>query len=166
MLIKVTLAERYNLTNLSSTGRGKNVLLRQYKFPNVYDTERDVLCSDDEDRLMGWNQKRFIQLVGKHLWTADKSRFMWFMEGEHEKILAYLVDAMEISIGKKGRDARKWTGFRVLGNAIVSSGNVLITYQIFSRGRGSKTKVYTGFAPNVRGYSPAARRMETIMGGE
>lgn len=72
----------------------------------------------------------------------------WCVDAEPEEILSLLTELLETN---KHYPNTTWTGFRILGTVSRANGQIIYTLELFSKGKDSKTKVYSGFnAPNVK----------------
>jgi hypothetical protein len=144
--------------DLSSLGEARNKLVRQYQFPDVYDTDvGDVLLDVDHDRLL---QRHYTAMISICQWRMRRGILglkAWSKTHAHSSVMRLLKDLFELDEWGLGTFATrpvfkktKWTGYRITAS-IVPDGKVLFHLSLFSKGADSKTKVYTGNkAPNVK----------------
>lgn len=145
----VYMAEPYRDYATGSSGTARGMLLRQWRFPAVYDAERDAIYDADHDRIVAQDHARWSAACRRHIPKSVSGFESWIKEGRPEKIMAFVIDAL------RPGTSRKITGFRVLVTVNRATGYSIYSLQLFSRGRGSGTKVYSKlYAPNVLGYDP------------
>lgn len=138
-------AEPYRWNEMGSFGDASGMLLRQSKFPDSYDENKDILHNVDHDRLISSDYDHWGKCVKERKQIIDGSLERWFMNGKAKDILDFLINVM------KADPTVGWTGFRILGTVNRSNGYPVYTLEIFAKGKNSKTKVYSGDnAPNVR----------------
>ncbi len=143
---QVLIAERYNPTELGSLGHATYMLICQNKFPLDYEVT-DHKTSADHDRLLMWDYEHFRMTCKEYLGTGELGIPAWAQSQHPEKVLEFIKAAM------KADPKIKWTGHRILGTVNRSNGYPVYSLELFAKGKGSKTKVYTGEnAPNVKGY--------------
>lgn len=164
---RVLQAEPFRWGAMGSLGNAAYMLLRQYRFPDTYDSKKgDWFASADSDRLREWDWDHAAAVSKKYVEGRQMNLESWFQQTRPGRVLSFLVEIMkanETGWQPEGRTA-KWTGFRVLGTVNRSNGYPVYSYQLFSRGPQSRTRVYTGpAAPNVKGWmSPQDRRMADL----
>lgn len=131
--------------SMGSFGKAEYMLLKQHNFPYEYDEAKgDKRYFAYSDRLSQWDSG--------HTDNAHKRRpkphtFLDFAQhGTRASIMAFLIDVMKAEEHYPGV---KWTGFRITGSVNISNGYPVYTYELFSKGEGSDTKVYSrSNAPN------------------
>lgn len=141
----LTASAPYFFGGLDSLSRGRQLLMRQYRYPDTYDA-RDSHTGDDHDRIeSGHGHAHARACYQKHLKTLGGAGIgFWVRETTHAKALAFCVEFL------KADPAVAWTGYRVLGTVNVSSGHTVWTISVFAKHPESDTQVYSGEnAPNV-----------------
>lgn len=136
---KVDLAVPYQIGHLTNY-----VLVRQFKFPFIYDMELDELIIRDHDVIMNKEWTRTNKCLQKH--TGNEVMFLkgWIEKNTDEKILTFIKDFLGAN------DVINWTGYRVLSLINESKGNTFWRLELFAKHPDSRTEVYSGEdAPNV-----------------
>ncbi len=144
--MQVLIAQPYDPYRLSSLGDAAYMLIRQEDFPLDYDEWRgDKKTCADHDRLLMWDYDHFRAACDKHMQTGECGICSWARKATKEAVFAFLKAAL------KADEAVEWTGFRITGTVNRWNGYPVYTLELFSKGKESNTKVYSGdFAPNVQ----------------
>ena len=146
-------AEPYRWGEMGSFGKASGMLIRQFQFPDTYSVITDEFTSSDHDRMLSWDYDHWSKTVEEFKPKIDGGLEHWFRNGKAEDVLAFLVKAHKAT--------GTWTGFRILGTVNRSNGYPVYTLEIFRKGPGSITRVYSGSnAPNVN----QPKRFMTVMG--
>lgn len=140
--IEVMKANPYEHDNLGSFGRAEYMLLRQFKFPNVYSRDVDQMITADHDRCYTWDYNHARRAFQKHV-GGDMSLGSWVRTAPHKNVMDFLKDILLADSGVK------WTGYRVMGTVNRSNGYPVWSLQLFAK-VDKDTEVYSGEnAPNV-----------------
>jgi hypothetical protein len=144
--MKVFTAVRYTPGALSSLGQGRNVFLRQFNFPLVYD-ERDRMVYLDHDRVIQHRGEKARECFQRHIGTAEMGLQSWLeKEGvTDQRVLDFLLDLTEL------KSEANWTGYRITSTVHQGQGFPIWQIEIFAKHPDTSTEVFTGEdAPNVR----------------
>lgn len=157
-LIQVAMAEPYRPGAMQPGGDAKNMLIMQYRFPEIYDCNLEqvitaslfqCLMKDYKDTL-----RQVLSLTKIHVGSQKGAYKLedWFFSTSYEGILAFCVDILKTNF------KNHWTGFRIMGS-VSQNGDAEWEIQLFSKSPRSLTEVYTGHkAPNVL---PGARNNQS-----
>lgn len=163
-LVRVSSAEPYREYNkgsfqlaMGSFGDARNMLFQQSHFPHEYDPAKgDRLVSAYSDRLLEWfGREHHAACLEKHREAqGNMSWFNWMRSGNAKDLLAFSVDLLKATdpaiVNRDGAAITDWTGFRICGGVNMATGYNYWTFEVFSKGPGSKTMTYSGEnAPNV-----------------
>lgn len=144
---RVYQASPYNPGEMGSLGRASYMLLRQFQFPDEYDSDFDKLITADHDRCMSWDYEHARRCFNEYTGTGELGLEGWLGRQADEKIMAFLKDIL------KADASVKWTGYRIMGSVHRGNGYPVWTLELFAKHPDSDTKVYTDSqAPNVCGY--------------
>ena len=142
---EVFLAEPKDMSRNFSLGNASYMLLRQYKFPHIYSDHLDKLTDNDHDRCFDQDFEHATKCLKQHTGKTGKYAIGdWIEKASDRQIIAFLTDILKV-----GKEATKWTGYRIMVTITPSGGSVW-TLQLFAKNPNSKTIVYTGEkAPNI-----------------
>ena len=137
-------AEPYRDTELWSTGKASGMLVRQWKFPHVYDA-RERYISEDHDRLLEFHREHVRACLKKYQTGGPNNIGSWARwHDDDEEIFRFIKEVT------KADPKTAWTGYRILGTISRGNGCVAWSLQLFVKLPDSKTEVYSGDeAPNV-----------------
>ena len=145
MKAKVLQAQRYRIGAMGSLGNAAYMLIRQFRFPNGFNTDRDKIISADSDRLLGWGYDQFRSVLKKHIGRGEIAIGKWVLTASDDQVMAFLKDAFDVTT--KYPDV-EWTGWRVLGTVNRGNGFPIYTLELFANRSG--VEVYSDeCAPNV-----------------
>jgi hypothetical protein len=145
---QVLTATPYRPGQMGSFGKAEYMLIRQFKFPDTYD-EADTLVNADSDRLSSWDYKHTNAAFDRrNALPQNQGKVMyleaWAQRAPTAEIIEFLADLLK---AEENHPGVKWTGFRTLGTVNRSNGYPVWTYELFGKGKGTKTKVYSGGNP-------------------
>lgn len=142
---EVFLAEPKDMSRNHSLGNASCMLLRQFQFPHIYSDHLDKLTGTDHDRCFSQDFDHATKCLKQH--TGQTGQYVigdWIQKASDGQIIAFLTDILKV-----GKEATKWTGYRIMVTITLSGGPVW-TLELFAKNPTSKTAVYTGEeAPNI-----------------
>lgn len=142
---KVFTAMPYDLERLRSNRSFSGMYIRQFNFPDVFDSELDSYEAADNDVLREKDCERHNACFKKHTGTGELGFDNWIKNASEGAVLNFLKDILEVDL------TTNWTGYRILVSRDLSNGYKIWYLVIFSKHPNSDTEVYTGEkAPNVR----------------
>lgn len=143
---------RYQPGCLGSFDSTEYMLIRQYNFPNIYDSSLDKIISADSDRCSQRDRDHAQRCFKEHIGTGEMDLERWARSAKDEDVITFLKDIL------KADPKTEWTGYRIMGTVHRSSGYTIWTLSLFSKNPKSDTKVFTGEdAPNVEQKFPSNR---------
>ena len=147
--IKVYPAMPYNSGLLNIRKGFAYMFVRQFNFPNIFDSELDKYESVDNDILREKDCEKHNSCFKTHTGTGESGFDSWIEKSSDEAILNFLKDILEVDL------TVTWTGYRILVSRNSSTGYKIWTLETFSKHPDSNTREYTGEkAPNVKnGYN-------------
>jgi hypothetical protein len=128
-------ANPFKEDQMSTFGKARNMLIRQYNFPTEYDLEKDSLMGGDFDLLTAGDKMN--DLLKSHEIT-QMNTYRRFREKDCEELLRLFERIFSLNDSKEA----KAIGFRITGSVI--SGHQYFHLQLFNKGADSETEVYTG----------------------
>lgn len=148
-LREVLMAEHYRQGAMGSLGNARLMLIVQHNYPHWYDPEKDTITSADDDRLRMWDNDHYMAILKKFGMRGPAALGQWLRDNEDKRILAFIIEATKAE--EHHPEVKKWVGYRVMGT-VTMNGNPIYTLELFARGKGSKTKLFSGTrAPNIVG---------------
>lgn len=179
-LLRVHPAEAYREHSLyhglepamGSYGDADHMLFQQNDFPDTYNPDAgDLVVSAYSDRIVGWyGTEHWRACVEKYAKARRNATWLsWMRHGKSTDLLAFCVDVLKAAdvsiIERDGAPVTDWTGFRICCGVNRATQYDYWTFEVFSKGAGSKTKTYSGQrAPNVRGQVRPKRRYDDFSG--
>ena len=146
---EVFLANPFKPNNMGSFGQAREMIIRQFQFPNTYEDD-EKMESAYSDRCFQWDYDHAEQCVKTHTGTGEGILESWFSKSTDAQILSFIIDML------KSNKNVVWTGYRILGSVSVSSGYATWYMELFAKNPNSQTKVYSTLdAPNVLKYAKA-----------
>ncbi len=143
---KVSIANRHG--DMGSLGDASNKFIAQHQFPLEYQ-EDESLIQADHDRMFQWDFDYTRDTFKKHLETGELYLPTWVKSAKPEAVMALLKDLFKV---QESHPDVEWTGYRITGTVNRSNGYPVYSLWLFSKTKGSGTKVYSGsHAPNVSG---------------
>jgi len=141
---RVYTANPYRDGEMGSFGKASYMLLHQFQFHDMYDSDLDKLITADHDRCMSWDFKHARRCFEEHTGTGELHFETWSRRQSNEKVISFLKDIL------KANTSVEWTGYRIMGGVHQGNGYPVWTLELFAKHPKSDTKVYTGSdAPNV-----------------
>ncbi len=135
---------RYAFGCLGSFDRTSHMYIRQFQFPDEYDSSSDKMISADSDRCFQWDYEHARKCFTEHTGTGEMGIVEWAKNASDEQVLSFIADILKADPGIK------WTGYRILGSVHQSNGYPVWSLSLFSKGDSSDTIVYSDEnAPNV-----------------
>ena len=142
---RVFMAMPYNLKIFQSHHGFSGMFIRQFNFPNFFDSDLDQYESFDNDVLREKDCEKHNSCFDKHTGSGELRFGEWVKKSSDETIIDFLKDMLSVDLGVD------WTGYRILVSRDSSNGYQVWFLEIFSKHPNSSTKVYTGEkAPNVQ----------------
>lgn len=140
--VKIRLANPYQLGQMGTFGKAKEMLLKQYQFPAFFEQHKDEIASDYLDRIQVQypeDSKKCLKKFGLEGGQIEvKLRIM-----EDNNILDFLCEIMKV-------EREKYTGYRIIGD-VGDNGRDYYCFQLFYKHPDTDTEVFSGeHAPNVR----------------
>lgn len=147
-------AKPYSPGCLGSLDRTSYMCLRQFQFPDTFDSQLDKHMTADSDRVSSWDFNHAMNCYKKHTGTGDMGLERWIRSASDESIMAFLKEIL-----KADDDKVQWTGYRIMGSVHQGNGYPIWTLELFAKSEESNTNVYSDEnAPNVRGEKPEGFR--------
>lgn len=139
---KVIMAVPYDDRKLSGLGDAKNMLVKQFQFPLIYEYGKDKIHSKYLDRLRQLDLKNTLYCLQKYnlpqIGLENNLRKM-----DDQKILDFLCKIMKV-------ERSDFTGYRILVE-VAGGGFLYYSFQLFSKHPDTDTEVFSGeHAPNVK----------------
>lgn len=143
---QVFLAKPFKPNNMGSSGKAKEMIIRQYNFPNTYEDDEKIEGAYS-DRCFQWDYDHAEKCIKEHTGTGEGILESWFSKSKDTQIMAFIIDIL------KADKNVQWTGYRILGSVHLSNGSAVWYMQLFAKNPNSQTKVYSTLdAPNVLKY--------------
>lgn len=147
MIHTVLQADPPHARSLGSLGDAAYQLIRQINFPWKYDTDLDKLSGWDSDRIRSnMSLSKFNAIFQHHVGTGEMALGGWAERASEARVLAFCIEILQPFV-----QVAPWTGCRILGTVHRGNGFVVWTIELFAKGEGSTTEVYSDpVAPNVK----------------
>lgn len=130
---QVLKANPYCSNTLGSLGNAENMLLRQYKFPDEYDIDEDILISAYHDRCFQWDHNHATKACKKAFNNGELRIESWVESANPKDVMDFLIDILKVDTNIK------WTGCRVLGTVHRSNGYPIFTLELFCNKSNTET---------------------------
>jgi hypothetical protein len=141
-LLEVDKAQPYNCTAMGTFGNASGMLIKQFKFPLTFESEKDKINVAFLDRIEGWRMEEAQNCLKKYGLAGHGIHFT-IREMSDQKVFDFVCEIMQV-------ERSSYTGFRILGG-VQNSGHPWFCFQLFAKHPDTDTQVFSGDdAPNVQ----------------
>lgn len=120
----IVIAQQYRPDNMGPTGNAKNMLIKQYQFPLVFESDQDELYSvyfDQVQEQYPQDTKSCLNNYKIRVRTMEDD----LLETEDTVLMDFLCTLLKV-------ERKKYTGYRILGT-VSATGHAHYKFELFSK---------------------------------